>query len=502
VSGLISARPVGEIVETVMWERGGGPVHFLLSHVALAIDSSAYSLRWLSAVFAVAALPLCWDVGRRLGGPVAGAVAALVAGTSSLFLVYSTFGRMYTLYAFSAALAVDLFLVACERRTGRAAFAAAASAWLLPAVHPYGAFLAAAEGIVGLVLWRGRPLRPALPTLGVALALVPFAVADLRLARRFSIGLDGEAAIAAPSDAWGQLGRAFAATAGGEGVAAGIAVAVMAVGLVLLARDRPAFVAVCLLAFLAPPLLLVIGHSATEPGLSPRHLVYVVPLVAALVGTAVARAVGERSALVSVGGVAVAGILLALAPFGGIRDPRDWKNDVLGGGPPEVALGSEQRLAAPAAWLHAHVTGRDVVFPYSPVFLAGLPATSKASILPYSQRTLILRAADRIHPPVGGMIVSVPVGGAALDRPRLDRLLGPGFTAHDFGPWLLVEGTGPYADRRTLLINVYHALRSSRDAITGASVELAWYFRVTLATLCGSVSSRWGDPCPLRLPAR
>jgi len=501
VSGLISAKPLPEVVETVMWERGGGPLHFALSHATLAVDASPYALRWLSVVFALAALPLCWDIGRRVGGPVAGAVAALVAATSSFFLVYGTFARMYTLYVFAAALAIDLFLVAKERRSGRWALAAAAAAWLLPAIHPYGAFLVAAEALVAVWLWRGRPLRPALPALAVVLAMVPFAVADLRLADRFGVGVDGESAIAAPADAWGQLGRAFAATAGGEGVVAGIAIALIAAGLLLLTRREPAFVALCLVAFLLPPLLLVLVRSGTEPGLSPRHIVYVVPLAAALIGVAVAAAVRTRGPFVAAGAVALAGILLAVAPFGGIRDPRDWQNDVLGGGPPETALGAEENVAAAASWLNDTVGAGDVLYPYSAVYWAGLPATGEANILPYSQRELILRAAERIEPPVDRVVVSVPLGDARLDRERLEEALGSGFAVHPFGGWLLVEGTGPYPDERVVLLAVSHALRSSREAITDGSGALGWYFNVTLAALCGSVRERWGDSCPLPPPS-
>jgi Dolichyl-phosphate-mannose-protein mannosyltransferase len=500
VSGLISARPLLEVVETVMWERGGGPLHFVLSHATLAVDASPYALRWLSVVFALAALPLCWDIGRRLGGPVAGAVAALTAATSSFLLVYATFARMYTLYAFAAALAIDLFLVAKERRSGRWAFAAAAAAWLLPAIHPYGAFLVAAEALVALWLWRGRPLRPAVPTLAIVAAMVPFAVADLRLADRFGVGVDGESAIAAPSDAWGQLGRAFAATAGGEGVAAGIAIALVAAGLVLLVRRDPAFVALCLLAFLLPPLLLVLVRSGTEPGLSPRHIVYVVPLAAALIGVAVAAAVRKRGPFVAVGALVLAGILLAVAPFGGIRDPRDWQNDVLGGGPPKTALGAEDNVAAAASWLNDTVGAGDVLFPYSAVYWAGLPATGDANVLPYSQRELVLRAAERIEPPVPRIVVSIPLGDADLDRDWLQEQLGDGFTVHPFGGWLLVEGHGPYRDERSVLLAVSHALRMSRQAIAGPSGALGWYFNVTLAVLCGSVRERWGDSCPLPPP--
>jgi Dolichyl-phosphate-mannose-protein mannosyltransferase len=500
VSGLIAARPLGEVVQTVMWERGGGPLHFVFSHIALAFDSSPFTLRWLSVVFALAALPLCWDVGRRLGGPVAGAVAALVVATSSFFLVYGTFARMYTLYVFAAALAIDLFVVATQKRTGRWAFAAAGAAWLLPAIHPYGAFILAAEAVVALWLWRGRPFRPAIPTLAVGVAMIPFAVADLRLADRFAVGLDGEEAIAAPTDAWGQLGRAFSATAGGTGLWAGVAIATMTIGLGLLVRRNGAFVALSLVAFLLPPVLLLLGRSGSEPGLSPRHLVYVVPLVAALIGVAVARAVQGRGPFVSAGAVALSAVLLVVAPFGGIRDPRDWQNDVLGGGPRDTALGAKAQVAAPAAWLNDNVEEGDVLYPYSAVYWAGLPATGDAEVLPYSQRELILRAVDRIEPPVDRVVVSVPLGDGILDRERLDELLGEGFTVHDFGDWVLVEGSGPYEEQRDVLLVITHALRSARDSIEDKSSALGWYFNVTLATLCGAAREGWGDKCPLPAP--
>ncbi len=483
-----------------MWERGGGPLHFVFSHIALAFDSSPFALRWLSVVFALAALPLCWDVGRRLGGPVAGAVAALVVATSSFLLVYGTFARMYTLYVFAAALAVDLFLVANEKRTGRWAFAAAGAAWLLPAIHPYGAFLVMAEAAVALWLWRGRPFRPALPALAVGVAMIPFAIADIRLADRFAVGLDGEESIAAPTDAWGQLGRAFSATAGGSGIWAGLFIVALTAGLVLLVRRNGAFVALCLVAFLLPPALLLLGRSGTEPGLSPRHLVYVVPLVGALIGVAVARAVQGRGELVSAGAVVLTGVLLVASPFGGIRDPRDWQNDVLGGGPPDTALGSEDRVAAPAAWLNENVEEGDVLYPYSAVYWAGLPATGDAEVLPYSQRELILRAVDRIEPPVERVVVSVPLGDGTLDRQRLDELLGDGFAVHDFDGWVLIEGTGPYEEQRDVLLVITHALRSARDSIENKSGPLGWYFNVTLATLCGAAREGWSDKCPLPAP--
>jgi mannosyltransferase len=498
VAGLVAARPLPELLETVMWERGGGPLHFVLSHLTLGLEPSAYALRWLSVVFALATVPLCYDLARRLSGPLAGGTAAVVAATSSLLLVYGSFARMYALYAFASALALDLFVRAVEQRTGRAAFAAALAAWLLPAVHPYGALLVAAEALVALVLWRGRPLRPALPVAAVGLAMLPFAVADLRLAERFAVRVDGEEQLAAPGDAWSQLARALAASAGGDGWTVAVALVLMAGGVAVLARRHTAFTAVALLALLLPPVLLVAMRSGSQPGLSPRHLIYALPLAAAFVGAAVARALRDRGTAVRAGALALLVALALLAPLGGIRDPRNWRNDVLGGGPSDVALGSEERLAGPASWLRATLDPGDVIYPYSAVFLAGLPATGEAHGLPYSQRTLILRATERIDTPVERLVVSVPVGPALLNRGELARRLGSRFEAHPFGGWLLVEGKGPFADDHDVLVAIYHSLRAARDSISAPRYELTWYFRVTLSTLCGAVRERWGDRCPLR----
>jgi hypothetical protein len=139
----------------------------------------------------------------------------------------------------------------------------------------------------------------------------------------------------------------------------------------------------------------------------------------------------------------------------------------------------------------------DVLYPYSAVFLAGLPATGKAYGLPYSQRTLILRSMERIETPVARIVVSVPVGAAALDLDGLERRLGRRFDAHSFDGWLLLEGRGPFADDRSVLVAIYHSLRAARESVAGARYELGWYFRVTLAALCGAVRE-YGDRCPPR----
>src|SRR5512133_1524290 len=81
VAGLVSARPLGDVLHTVVLDRGGAPLHFVLAHIALALDPSAEALRWLSVVFALATVPLCYDLARRLAGRFAGLTAATLAAT-------------------------------------------------------------------------------------------------------------------------------------------------------------------------------------------------------------------------------------------------------------------------------------------------------------------------------------------------------------------------------------------------------------------------------------
>jgi hypothetical protein len=118
LAGLVSAHGLLDVLGTVH-DRGGAPLHFLLAELALSVDPTATALRLVSVVFAVATVPLCYDIGRRLLGATAGVASAVLAGSSQMLAVYGSFGRMYALFAFVAALAVDLFIQPC--RCGRGA---------------------------------------------------------------------------------------------------------------------------------------------------------------------------------------------------------------------------------------------------------------------------------------------------------------------------------------------------------------------------------------------
>jgi len=448
VAGLIGARPFGELLGTVVWDRGGAPLHFLLVHVVLAFDSSADALRWLSVALALGAALTCFELGRRLGGPLAGAAAAIAGATSGLLTIYGSVARMYALFAFAGGLAAVMFVRALEQRTGKAAFLAALAAWLLPAVHPYGGIAVAAEAAIALFLWRGRPLRPALPALAVGVAMLPFALVDLRLARRFDVGGDGDS-LAGPGETWHQLELVVRGSAGGSGLALIVFLALVAVGIATLARERPAVAALTALWLLAPPLLFLTVQSRSSPDLSPRHLIYALPLWAAAAGVGATRLLGRASPPAQAAALGLLTLAAALASTG-VHDPRELRFP--------AGLGAEKELAAPAARLRAEIRPGDVLFPFSALHLAALPAAGRATGLPRAQPGLLARAIRRVDVPAGTVFVAVPL---AETQVRLDRLDAQ---AERIGGWLILRRRGPIDDRPAIAAAIADLLREARAA--------------------------------------
>ncbi len=424
VSGLISARPFGEIVATTMWDRGGAPLHFLLVHVGFLFDSSPETLRWISVVFAVATVVLCYDLGRRLDGRVAGVAAAIVAAASGMLAVYGSFGRMYALFAFAAAVAVDLFVLCVQRPTTGTVAAASAGAWLLPAVHPYGGIVVAVEAAVALSVWRGRPLRPAWPAAVAALAMVPLAVADLRLADRFQVSSTQQGRLASWSEAGHQLEDALRGFGGGSGWTFVVFLVLAGFGAAILVRKRPELVAWGLIAFVAPPLLATLIRTDQAPDLSPRHLIFALPFFAAFVGAAVSRLPARPVALA---GLAV----VALLSTQGIQDPRSITYT--------AALGGEKQVAAPAGVAPSQRAARRR--PLS--VLVGVPRGTAGGGRGTRHAAGAGAVAARSPRPRG-----LPRGRPLRRRSHRDDEDRPrSRTVSRSGSWMIIRKDGPFADR-------------------------------------------------------
>jgi hypothetical protein len=391
IAGLIAMRPLSEVLDTVLLDRGGAPLHFVLAHVTFWVDASPEALRWLSLLFALGSVPLCFELGRRLGGTGAGVVAAAVAASSTALAVYGSFGRMYALFAFVTALFAVLFVRALELRTTSSIAAAAAAGWLLPAVHPYGVIPAFVALAAAAVHWRGRPLRGAWPVAIAMLAALPLLLADLRLADRADVGGGGERSLASPGEAWTELVAAVSAFAGGDGVPLVFFSALALVGLAVLVRRQPAAAALAFSTAI-PPLLFVLVRTDTAPDLSPRHLFYGLPLWAAAIGVGAARLVAPLGRGLAVAALAAIALVAVVSPASSLRDPRELG---FGTTPVDAATGIRAE------------TG-DLLVPYSTVFLAALPDVANALALPHAPGNEIVRALDHAEEPIGAVHVAIP----------------------------------------------------------------------------------------------
>ena len=337
LAGLVASQPFFDMLRTVVVDRGGAPLHFALAHLALLVEPSPAALRSVSVVAALLVPLVCLDLGNRLYGRTAGVAAAVLAASSQMLGIYGSFGRMYAVFALAAAVSTDLFVRATQLRTAGAALTAAVAAWVLLAVHPFGAALVAAEAVVAVFLWRGRNLRAAVPVAVVGLAMLPFVYADLRLADRFSASLSGQQELVAPEHASAVLVRALGGFAGGREPFFLLFVALAVVGAIALYQRERAFLALAALGFLSLPALLVAtrGDQNFSDHFASRQLIFVLPLWIGLVAAGFARGVHRLSPPLQ--GLCLIGLTVAalIAPQV-VPDPRT------------APSGSRDALAAPA----------------------------------------------------------------------------------------------------------------------------------------------------------
>ncbi len=435
VAGLVAARPLGDVLHTVVLDRGGAPLHFILAHIALALDPSAEALRWISVVFALATVPLCYDLACLLAGRSAGLTAATLAATSQLLTVYGTFGRMYSLFAFASALSADLFVRALERPGRRTALAAAGAGLLPLTVHPFGAFLVAAEAAAALWVWRARDLRAALPVIAVSALALPLLLADLRLSERYTPELGQDPAGGSSAGSAGL--RALGGAAGGWGIVLAVFVVLAAIGAFSLVRRRPTFTAFACLVVSAPPVGLALAGAAggISDRLGPRHFVFMLPLWIVL--------------------------------------------------PRSISTGDATAVAAPATWLRSHLSPGDVLYPYSPVFLAALPTAAKAR--GYPREAVALARVARRTDDVPAVFVSLPLGGPVTSATVRDLRRG-GVVVHASPSWLILGRRGPFGDGPTALAAAARMLTRAAPIVAVGAPSAQGYLQQLHGAACAALT--------------
>src|SRR5881392_1029304 len=159
---FVGRGSLGHVLHTVIAERGGAPLHFVLAWAVVHLGGGLTGLRIVSLVFAVASIPVIAVLGSRLADRLVGVVAAVLASASWVLLFHGIFGRMYSLFLFTSAVSFVALLDALDRG-GRRRFVLWAIALLATlASHPYAVLVVGAQALY--VVLRGERRRAGLVT--------------------------------------------------------------------------------------------------------------------------------------------------------------------------------------------------------------------------------------------------------------------------------------------------------------------------------------------------
>jgi len=148
----IARRPLPDLLAALRRD-GSPPAYYLLLHAWSAVfGTSVPAVRALSTVLSLAALPVVWLAGRRLGGPATGRATLLLLAVSPFAVRYATETRMYALVQLLSALGLLALLRAHQRPTAARLLPIPVIAGLLALTHYWTLFLLAVTAALLLAL--------------------------------------------------------------------------------------------------------------------------------------------------------------------------------------------------------------------------------------------------------------------------------------------------------------------------------------------------------------
>ena len=436
---FIGRRPLDELFQVVLEERGGAPLHFLLAWAVAHLELGLEGLRALSALFAVASLPVIALLVARLAGRVPALLATAIVASSWTFLFHGVYGRMYSLFLCTSALSYLALLGALERG-GRRAWALWALAILgTVATHPYGALVLASQGVFVLVARRER-LREAAWAFGAVGVLgIPFWLTDLVLAGRFDASVAGGGRINLVEYVWQASGDFTAAFP----VLPAVLVAAAA-GLAVLPRETR-LLAAC--AGAVPLLALLVARSSGSP--ETRHLIFLLPFLALALGAGLARLGRVWASL------ALAALVAAQLAWAWDRTPElfEWEPDV-----------RQEARADAAAYLAATTGSHDVLLGYDPLFLQAweLRSDFPLTVLPRADADLALHNLLELERPLGHGVWILDASKTtnavrSLEIRRASPRPASAFVVRDFGPFLVIRTRTPVLTPERYLVRAGQA---------------------------------------------
>ncbi|HEY7381073.1 MAG TPA: glycosyltransferase family 39 protein [Gaiella sp.] len=434
---FVGRNSASGVIEQVTRERGGAPLHFIIAWGVAHLGFGLGGLRYVSAAFALASLPLIALLGRRLVGPLPALVATVLVAASWGFLFHGVYGRMYSLFLFLSA-ATFLALLRALDRGGRGPWALWVAATLLcVSAHPYGALVLAVQLAYILVARRDR-LRSAAWSFGaVAVLGIPFWITDLVLAGRFDVGV-GSGSVDKLGGPW-EIARYLARSAGdfssGWWPVLAAVLVLAAIGFVTAGREARLLVAA---AVLVPTLAFSAARLGGSASPESRHLIFVLPLFAVLVAVGLLR-VTSRAPVLAV--LAVSALVFAEVAWAWHRTSPlfEWEPDA-----------RQAARAEAESFLATTSLPDDILFGYEPLYLGAWERARDfpRTVLPRADHRLALRTLERHAPALGRGVWVLDASERNNVRPRLEiEALAPkpaeAFETRAFGPFLVLRTRDP-----------------------------------------------------------
>jgi dolichyl-phosphate-mannose-protein mannosyltransferase len=432
---FIGRQSLGGVLDTVLGQRGGAPLHFLFAWAVAHLGGGLMALRACSAAFAVASIPVCALLARRLAGQRAALFASVIVMGSWLFLFHGAYGRMYSLFLLTSTASYLVLLRAVERSHRRDWAIWAIVVYLTLAAHTYGALVLASHAL--FIVSRGK-VRAAAPAFAaIVVAGIPFWLSDLVLRGRYEVGVGGEARVGGPELVLRYLWQTLGDFTSGYGWALLPAILVAVLGLVTIARRRAGNAVLAGLVFATPTAVLLVVRFSNSTSPETRHLVFLLPFFAICIAAGLAR-LGPLPAL-----VALALLLPAQIAWGERRTPMLYHGE------------SHVRVAArdaASAWIAARARPDDVLLGYDPLFLQAWErggAVSK-TVIPRADPKLMDAALRKAPKPLGHGFWVLDASDLGNDVRRLSiefRYPSPreAFEVVRFGPFLVVHSRRPTA---------------------------------------------------------
>jgi hypothetical protein len=439
---FVGRKSLGGLLDTVLDQRGGAPLHFVLAWIVAHAGGGLVGLRLVSAIFATATVPVVALLGARMAGRATGLATTVLCSASWMLLFHGVYGRMYSLFLFTSALSFLALLHAVERRTRRAWVLWVVAVLLCVASHPYGALVLAAQGVF-VVLTR-VPLRTVVPAFAtVAIVGIPLWRTDLVLAGRFDVGVgQGSTQLGSPSSVFSYLEIVAGDFTAGYAPVVTIVLLLALAGFVSLVRRRPRGAALAAAVVVTPLAGLILAKLGSAAPMS-RHLIFILPFFALVVAEGVIRvaALGRRAAPI-VAIVGVAALLPAEVAWGWHQTPELYRGE---------APSHLNARAAASAWLAARARPDDVQFGYEPLYLQAWDDGGQVSklVVPRADAKLALSALESARKPLGHGVWVFDASDTTngVRKPTIPlRYPQPGasdFEAAEFGPFLIIRTVKP-----------------------------------------------------------